>query len=107
MTSTALAKAGGKSSQSRETRQKSDRTTRGSTVAQSTKMEYRRRTVEFHPEIDEVIHDLQAELRLRNQTDVIQKAIQVLSILVGEKGEKRPKVFLSTENGKLQQLIIV
>ena len=66
---------------------------------------YKRRTVEFHPDIDEVLTKLQTELKLRNQTDVLQKAVQILAILVGTDGKRR-RIFLSDDDG-IKELLIV
>jgi hypothetical protein len=70
------------------------------------KPRYRRRTVEFHPDIDEVLNQLQSELKLRNQTDVLQKAIQILAILVGTDGKRR-RIFLSDNDEEVRELLII
>jgi hypothetical protein len=71
------------------------------------KVKYKRRTIEFHPDIEKALDELQKQLSLRSHTDVVQKAVQVLSILVGDDKENRPQVFIKKKDGKPQEIIIV
>lgn len=70
------------------------------------KVKYRRRTFEFHPHIEEVLDELQDQLKLRSHTDVLQKAVQVLAVLTGNDGE-RHRVFISKGDGDMQELVIL
>ncbi len=71
------------------------------------KLQYKRRTIEFHPEIEEIINMLQEQLRLRSHTDVLQKAVQVLYVLTGNNKTGKRQVFISRDDGNLQELLIL
>src|SRR5688572_12090024 len=52
-------------------------------------IKYRRRTIELHPDIEGMLDRMQDELRLRSHTEVMQKAIQLLAVVLGEDGGER------------------
>ena len=71
------------------------------------KVKYRRRTIELHPEMEKMLESLQIELRLRSQTEVMQKAIQLLGFIMGEEDGVRKRVYIEKENGSLRELLIL
>lgn len=71
------------------------------------KIKYRRRTIELHPDMDAMLHSMQDDLRLKTQTEVMQKAIQLLSFVLGKEDGRKKRVYIEKENGNLQELIIL
>jgi hypothetical protein len=71
------------------------------------KVKYNRRTIEIHPDIEALLDEMQIELRLRTHTEVMQKAIQLLAVVMGAGGCGRKKIFIEKEEGKLQEIIII
>jgi hypothetical protein len=85
----------------------SERQRRDLSRGHKTKIKYRRRTIELHPDMEKMLESLQYELRLKNHTEVMQKAIQLLAFVMGEEDGKKKRVYIEKENGNLRELIIL
>jgi hypothetical protein len=72
-----------------------------------TKVEYNRRTIEIHPEIEKMLDKMQYDLRLRSHTEVMQKAIQLMGVVLGIDGSGKKKIYIERSDGKLQELLII
>ena len=70
------------------------------------KQEYRRHVIELHTDFDDVLEKLRLRLRLRSKTDVMQKAVQLLAVVVGDSDGEKRQIYLSI-NGKTQELVLV
>jgi hypothetical protein len=70
------------------------------------KPEYRRHVIELHPDFDDILERLRLLLRLRSKTDVIQKAIQLMAVVVGDGEEEKRQLYLAVD-GKTRELVIV
>jgi len=70
------------------------------------KIKYRRRTIELHPDMGRMLDFLQDDLRLRSQTEVMQKAIQLLAFIRGFESEKAKKIYLEDGSENPKELII-
>ena len=57
--------------------------------------------------MEKMLESLQIELRLRSQTEVMQKAIQLLGFIMGEEDGVRKRVYIEKENGSLRELLIL
>ena len=70
------------------------------------KQKYIRRTLELHPDVDELLTILQKRLKARSHTEVVQKAIQLLGYVVGKEGDSK-KLYIEKADGTLQEIIIM
>ena len=71
------------------------------------KISYIRRTIELHPELEKMLDNMQAELKVRSHTEVLQKAIQLLAVILGEDGAGRKRIFIENSEGQLQEILII
>jgi hypothetical protein len=66
-----------------------------------------RRSIELHPEADEMLEILKDRLQVGSQTEVLRKAIQLLAIALGGKENVPTELFLSKNNGSLTKIMII
>lgn len=71
-------------------------------AGQSSKMQTVRRSIEMHPEVEEMLDVLQEKLPARSHTEVLQKCVRLMAVIMGNREQRRRRVFLS-ESGNMAE----
>ncbi len=73
----------------------------------SNRRKYIRKSIELHPDVEDLLDVLQDRMKARSHTEVLQKAIQLLAVAVGREGSEETKIFLSKGGGPVTEIVIL